>query len=106
MNHLIPEDSDWELEYTEVATDEVPQEMSYGWLVEAYEFSHSEEELSLTCNIEAYENGGRNYEVYVYAEEEEPLILDFRSRKDWLTGIKQILRDENNEVSAKVISDD
>jgi hypothetical protein len=99
--YLIPElqDSDWELVCVEVSSDEQPQEMEYGWLVESYWFEHGEQDLELTCNLESYEDGSRDYEVYVYARSEEPFILNFRSRLDWWTGIRNILADRHSEVS-------
>lgn len=95
-------DSEWELEYTEVAADEPPHGMAYGWLVEAYKFRHSGRDIELTCNVEAYDEspGKRTYSVYVYVDGEQEELLDYRSRYQWWNGIRDILADRSNKVIA------
>jgi len=100
--HLVPEleDSDWEVEYVEVAADEHPQKMEYGWLLESYEFSHENEDITLMCNAEAPENqpGLRDYEVYAYFEGCQGWLHSYRSRKDWWNGIKELMSKNPEEV--------
>ena len=100
--YLVPElqDSEWELEYVEVASDENPCEMEYGWLIESYEFTNSEEDITLMCNVEAPENhpGLRDYEVYAYFEGGQGWLHSYRSRKDWWNGIRELMRRNPNEV--------
>ena len=101
---LVPEiqDSEWELEDVEVASDERPLEMAYGWMVESYSFRHDEKNIELTCNVEAYDEapGKRAYDVYVYVDEEQEELLNFHSRYWWWNGIRDILANKSNRVVA------
>jgi hypothetical protein len=101
--YLIPElrGSDWELEYVEVDSDEHPHGMAYGWLVESYSFRNDERNISLTCNVEAYNEQprGRTYSIFVYVDDEQERLLSCRSRHSWWQEIKWILSTEDiNEV--------
>lgn len=99
MKQLVPDDSDWELDYVEIGSDEQPDKRGEVWLIESYHFTHDQEDITLYCNVEAYDMGSRTYDVNVQVRDEDPLILNFSSRREWWTGIKQILADENNEVN-------
>lgn len=92
--YLVPElqDSEWELEYVEVAADEQPADMSYGWLVESYFFVHSDEEIGLTCNIEDHHQYDRKYQIYADEVGGGETIYNFQSRKNWWSGIRRIMR--------------
>lgn len=101
--YLVPElhDSEWELECAEVASDEHPHGMAYGWLVESYSFRNNERSVSLACNVKAYddESRGRTYCILVYVDDEQERLLSCRSRHDWWQEIKWILSsDDINEV--------
>jgi len=100
MSYLVPElqDSDWELDYVELGSDEVPEKRDEVWLIESYHFTHSEKDITLYCNMEVNPDDSRSHEVNVQVRDEDPLILNFSSRREWWTGIKQILADENSEV--------
>jgi len=103
MNYLVQElkESDWELDYTEVGSNEQPEKRGEIWLIESYHFTHSREDITLYCNVEA-RNGSRNYEVNIQAKDEDPLILSFRTRLDWWTGIKKILADRHTDELPRI----
>jgi hypothetical protein len=100
VEYLVPElkESAWELEYVEIGSDEQPEKRGEVWLIESYHFTHGQEDITLYCNLEAQKES-RNYEVNVQVKDEDPLILNFRSRLDWWTGIKQVLKDKDNRVN-------
>jgi len=101
MNYLIPEleESDWEHTYTELGSDEQPEKRDEVWLIESYHFTHSTQDVKLYCNMEVNPDDSRTHEVNVQVRDEDPLILSFESRREWWTGIKQILKDEDNRVN-------
>lgn len=102
MKQLVPDDSDWELQYVEVAADEVPEEMEYGYLIEAYVFENSDKEVKLMCNIESPQESQseRKYEVYVYKNGEQGRLLSYRNRGYWCDGIAELMRSKSEGEEA------
>jgi hypothetical protein len=103
---LVPElrNSEWTHEFTEVDSDEHPLEMSWGWLIESYEFYHEPTDVRLTANIESdHQNpSAHEYSVYIYVDGEQEDLSSCRCRKAWWQEIKQIMSfDDINEVFEK-----
>jgi hypothetical protein len=97
---LVPElqDSDWYLDYVEVGEDEQPEERHYGYLIESYTFINHEAEISLACNIEESRKCIRSYQVYVDELGGGETIYFYQNRKNWWSGIRDLMSMNPNEV--------